>query len=232
MDTGAVRSISEQSPINSGETGEFQPLSDSELRTATGKRTSDNGTPSKSTSSGATKKRTSLRVTDREDAHKVTEGTQPEKKTPPPKQRTSTKQVLHYLTDTEAQNRARGYLALIEMGGVAVAGPNGEMSEFERTMMTPAMKRTLARIPIEYLEKGNIVFDTMLLVGGLGMYLSRVGKSIPLPRRKQSKGVQNDVEAPVAAEVENVVIRTQPGDLDGIAVPVPQVFKQYMDAPI
>ena len=121
------------------------------------------------------------------------------------------------------------------MIAVSVSGPNGEMTEFERAMMTPALKRTLKRIPLEAMEKGNIFLDSILLVGGMTMYMNHAGGgfrwSFPW-KRVQKKGAVTDKQSPATQPMETVVTNTNTGDLDGLAVPVPEVFTRYMNGGI
>jgi len=196
---------------------------------------SDNGTPRKSSRERRKEKRAALRVTDRSgESQSEVSSTEPEKKTPAPRSRRVT-EVKHYLTEPEALTNAKFYLSALEMMAVSVSGPNGEMTEFERAMMTPALKRTLKRIPLEAMEKGNIVLDSILLVGGMTMYMNHAAGgfrwSFPW-KRPQRKGVQTDTQAPVSRPMETVVPTTNTGDIDGLAVPVPEVFTRYMNGNI
>jgi hypothetical protein len=121
------------------------------------------------------------------------------------------------------------------MIAVSVSGPNGEMTEFERAMMTPALKRTLQRIPLEAMEKGNVVLDSILLVGGMTMYMNHAGGGFKWSwpwKRQQKKGVVTDTQSPVTQPMESVVSNTKTGDIDGLAVPVPEVFTRYMNGSI
>ena len=121
---------------------------------------------------------------------------------------------------------------MIEYLGVAVAGLNGEMTEFERVAMTPAMQRSLRRVPIHVLEKGNVVLDSILLGGGMLMYFTRISGGIRFRKESLKKGVQEDMSAPMSQPMQDVVPTTKAGDMDGIAVPVPEVFQRYMNGAI
>jgi hypothetical protein len=195
---------------------------------------SNNGTSRKSARDKRKEKRASLRVTDRSNENQEV-GTEPDKKTPPPKRSRTVTEVKHYLTDTEALSNAKFYLAALEMMAVSISGPNGEMTEFERAMMTPALRRTLKRIPLEAMEKGNIFLDSILLVGGMTMYMNHAvgGFRWSFPwKRAQKKGVVTDKQSPVTQPMETVVSHVQTGDIDGLAVPVPEVFTKYMNGNI
>jgi len=195
---------------------------------------SNNGTPRKPARERRKEKRAALRVTDRSNESESEVGSEPEKKTPAPRTRRVT-EVKHFLTEPEALTNAKFYLSALEMMAVSVSGPRGEMTEFERAMMTPALKRTLKRIPLEAMEKGNIVLDSILLVGGMTMYMNHASGgfrwSFPW-KRPQRKGVQTDTQSPVSQPMETVVRTTNTGDLDGLAVPVPEVFTRYMNGNI
>lgn len=200
-----------------------------------GDNSTNNGTPSKPARERRREKRASLRVTDRREETSNVDSSEPDKKTPPPKTRKQVTEIKHYLTDTEALSNAKFYLAALETIAVSVSGPRGEMSEFERAMMTPALRRTLRRIPTEAMEKGNVVLDSILLVGGMTMYMNHAAGGFKWSwpfNRPQRKGVQTDRQSPVSQPMETVVTTTNTGDLDGLAVPVPEVFSRYMNGEI
>jgi len=235
MAEGTIRIVPEstgqsEKPIDSEAGGDFQYLSAEEF----GRTDSNNGTKGPSARERRKQKRASLRVTDRSTESQEVSDSQPERKTPPPRSRRVT-EVKHYLTDTEALTNAKFYLSALEMMAVSVSGASGEMTEFERAMMTPALKRTLARIPIEAMNKGNVVLDSILLVGGMTMYMNHAAGGFKWSwpfKRNQKKGVVNDTQAPVSQPMETVVQNVNTGDLDGLAVPVPEVFTRYMNGNI
>jgi|KBSMisStandDraft_5_1062788.scaffolds.fasta_scaffold01136_12 hypothetical protein len=235
MAEGAIRIVPESNQNANGETGsddEFHVLSDAELRELDG-GSSNNGTPRKSAKDRRREKRASVRVTDR--GNEDTEvNSEPDRRTPPPRRKTTAPTVAKYMSESESLTNARFYLAMIEYMGVRIAGgsADAEMTEFERMAMTPALQRSLRRIPISMLEKGNVILDSVLLGGGLFMYFARISPRVKLPSRNVKKGVQEDISSPVSQPMETVVVNTKPGDIDGIAVPVPDVFKQYMDGAI
>jgi len=228
MAEGSIRIIPDsanQTGNGSGstETEEFRIIPASEFDSS-----SDNGTPSESAKDRRRAKRAALRATDRSNENQEV-APEPEKKT-----RRSKVEVKHYLSDTQALTNAKFYLSALEMMATSISGPNGEMTEFERAMMTPSLKRVLGRIPIEALEKGNIVLDSVFLVGGMTMYMNHVTGGIRWTwpwKRDQKKGVQTDTQAPAAAPMEKVV-QPKTGDLDGLAIPVPEVFTRYMNGNI
>jgi len=241
MAEGTIRIVPEstgqsEKPPDS-ENGEFEFLSADQF----GGANSDNGTQGSSARERRKQKRAALRVTDRSNENQSeirnskSSADDSEKRTPPPRTRKSVTEVKHYLTDTQALTNAKFYLSALEMMAVSVSGASGEMTEFERAMMTPALKRTLARIPIEAMEKGNIFLDSILLVGGMTMYMNHAAGGFKWSwpfKRNQKRGVVNDTQAPVSQPMETVVNSVNTGDLDGLAVPVPEVFTRYMNGNI
>jgi hypothetical protein len=234
MAEGTIRIVPDANQNANGETGstdEFTVLSDEQLREF--ERSTDNGTPRKSAKDRRREKRASVRVTDRGNEHSEVDSTEPDKRTPAPTRRKPpTPTVAKFMSESESLQNARFYLAMIEYMGVRIAGPIGEMTEFERVAMTPALQRSLRRIPMHMLERGNVILDSVLLGGGLFMYFARISSGVKLPRRNVQKGVQEDISAPVAQPMETVVENTKAGDVDGIAVPVPEVFQRYMNGAI
>jgi hypothetical protein len=104
------------------------------------------------------------------------------------------------------------------------------MTDWERGLMQAPLQRCIARIPVEAVRKGGLFVDIGFLVLGGTMYFGRVmqGVEVKLPGKKQSRGVQNDPNAPVAAPVEQTVSTVKPGDIDGLAQPVPTYITQNM----
>lgn len=236
MAEGTIRIIQDSAgqsdESSNGTTDEFRIIPPEQF--SNGDSTTNNGTPRQSARERRKEKRAALRVTDRSDENQEV-GTEPERKTPPPKRSRTVTEVKHFLSEPEALTNAKFYLSALEMIAVSVSGPNGEMTEFERAMMTPALKRTLKRIPLEAMEKGNVVLDSILLVGGMTMYMNHAGGgfrwSFPW-KRVQKKGAVTDTQSPVTQPMESVVPTTATGDIDGLAVPVPEVFSRYMNGSI
>lgn len=181
-------------------------------------------------------KRSSLSVEDRDgDSSSQVTSSQPNKKTPaPPKAEEKTRvynrrsRAIHY-SESEAQQSAQWLLSAVEMVGVMTAGPRGEMTEFERGMITPALRRVLQRTPIGIIERANPIIDLAFVVMGGALYFNRISGSIRFPTRAQTRGVQEDTKAPHAAPVERTVDNVKPGDVDGIAPPVPTAISQHMN---
>jgi hypothetical protein len=225
MAEGTIRITSE--PIQG--TQGFTPTTDEFELVESSSGESSNGTPRKSAADRRKEKRAQIRVTDRSDEDQSKVDSQPPKTQ---SKRTPASQVKKFMAESEALTNAKFYLAALEWMGISIAGANGEMTEFERTAMTPALRRTLQRIPIAALEKSNIILDSIFLGGGMIMYCARISGSVRFPRIPKKKGTQEDTQAPVAAPTENTVKTVQAGDIDGIAIPVPDVFQRYMNGNI
>lgn len=137
-----------------------------------------------------------------------------------------------FYSASEAEATAKFVLSAVEMVGVVSAGPIGEMTEFERGMLTPPMQRILQRTPVTYMERALPMMDLAFLVIGGAMYFNRISGGIRFPSRPQTKGVQEDKASPVAAPVESTVSRTRAGDIDGIAPPIPTEITAHMNGSI
>lgn len=231
MVEGTIRIIPDADKSTVGQArspDEFEIVSPDELRELD-RGNSDNGVARQSAKDKRRAKRASVRVTDRTEESVDSE---PEKRTPPPRKRNASVTVAKYMSDSESLQNAKFYLSMIEYLGVAISGPIGEMTEFERVAMTPALQRSLRRIPIHMLERGNTIVDSIMLGGGLLMYFTRISGGIRFRKQSPKKGVSEDMSAPVSQPMENVVENTRAGDIDGIAVPVPEVFTRYMNGSI
>jgi len=241
MAKGTIRIIREPTPVSSGEIGGTSSQ-------ASGPPVSSVRPPSPSPNSGSSPtprrrqsedKRSSLRIEDRS-GNQSSEVSDPKsnKRTPAPTGATTPvsstryRPKHRYLGSDEAKSTAQFYLSAAEMVGVTVAGPLGEMTDFERGMLTPPMQRVLQRIPLAALERSNIVLDAAFLIIGGAVYFNRISGGVRFPTRSQTKGVQEDTRAPVAAPTETTVDNTKPGDVDGIAVPVPSIIAQHMNGSI
>lgn len=178
-------------------------------------------------------KRTTLSVEDRTgQSEEVTDSSSRTTPAPTPKRGGKPKPRPSYMPESEAGTTAKFLLSAVEMTGVAIAGPIGEMSDFERGMMTPALKRILQRTPIGIIERTTPLIDLAFLVMGGAMYFNRISGGMRFPSKPVSKGVQEDKTAPQAAPVERTVANTRAGDVDGIAPPVPSVITAHMNGSI
>lgn len=184
-------------------------------------------------------KRAALSVEDRDGVvgSEVAPKVQPNKTTPAPtseapKPRVYNRSPRRYMAETESEQTAKFLLSAVEMVGVTVAGPVGEMTEFERGMLTPPFKRILQRTPIGVIEKTTPLIDICFLVMGGAIYFNRISGGIKFPSRPKVSGTQEDMQSPQAAPVEKTVETLRPGDVDGIAVPVPSAITQHMNGTI
>lgn len=198
---------------------------------------SSNGTTTRRKHSEA--KRTTLSVEDRDGApsEEVGSKVQPNRTTPAPESATPRARVYNrsprrYMTEGDSAQTAKFLISAVEMVGVTVAGGVGEMTEFERGMLTPPMQRILQRTPVGVIEKTTPLIDICFLVMGGAIYFNRISGGIKFPSRPKSRAVQEDMQAPQSAPVEQTVDNTRPGDVDGIAVPVPSAITQHMNGVI
>ena len=184
-------------------------------------------------------KRASLSIEDRDGipSSEVTPKVQPNRTTPAPtveskKPRAYTRTPRRYMGVEESRTTAAFLLSAAEMVGVTVAGPIGEMTEFERGMLTPPLQRILQRTPVGIIERATPLIDICFLVMGGAIYFNRVSGGMSFPSKPKSRAVQEDMQAPQSAPVERTVETTRPGDVDGIAVPVPSAITQVMNGAI
>jgi hypothetical protein len=137
-------------------------------------------------------------------------------------------------TSADAKAQADFILTGIEVAAVTTVGPTGEMSEWERAIMSGPLQRMLERTPLSVVERGGVIFDVGFLVIGGSIYFSRIMQGIQLPTfgKMKPKGVQEDKAAPVAAPAYQTVATTKAGDVDGLAQPIPSVITQTMNGVI
>jgi len=149
----------------------------------------------------------------------------------PTRSRAGTKK---YATAEDSKNYAAFLLSAVEVAGVTLAGPSGEMSNFERGTLQAPLQRMIQRTPVHIMERGGIVVDSGFLIVGFAMYFTRVFRGTKLPTfgKPKPKQTQEDTEAPVAAEAHRVVETIKAGDKDGLAQPVPSIISAYMNSPI
>jgi hypothetical protein len=134
----------------------------------------------------------------------------------------------------DSANQAKFLLSAIEIACVTARGPQGEMTEWERGIISAPLQRCIARIPISVVAKGGLVVDIGFLTIGTSLYFARVFRGVKLPTfgKKPVQETQEDTEAPVPARTEHVVESTRAGDIDGLAQPVPSVISAYMNGNI
>ena len=139
-----------------------------------------------------------------------------------------------YATIEDSKNYAQFLLSAVEVAGVTVAGPSGEMSSFERGVLQAPLQRMIQRTPVHVMEKGGIVIDSGFLIVGFAIYFSRVFKGIKVPTfgKPKPKETQEDTAAPVAAQAHQVVDTIKAGDVDGLAQPIPSIIAATMNSAI
>jgi len=139
-----------------------------------------------------------------------------------------------YATVEDSKNYAQFLLSAVEVAGVTVAGPSGEMSSFERGVLQAPLQRMIQRTPVHVMEKGGIVIDSGFLIVGFAIYFSRVFKGIKVPTfgKPKPKETQEDTAAPVAAQAHQVVDTIKAGDVDGLAQPIPSIIAATMNSAI
>lgn len=158
-----------------------------------------------------------------------------EEKDEPTTKRTRGPAKRRYPTIEDSTNTAKFLLSAVEIAAVTAAGPNGEMTEWERGIIQAPLQRIIARTPIGVVEKGGLFIDIGFLTVGFGVYLSRVTKGISAPnwlKPKPKVETQEDTAAPISARPENIVDTIKPGDRDGLAVPIPSAITQNMNGVI
>lgn len=135
----------------------------------------------------------------------------------------------------DSRNQAQFILSALEVVSVTAVGPTGEMTEWERGFIQAPLQRIIRRIPIDYLNKGGLIFDIGFLSMGMAIYSMRIGRGHKLPqfgKAKKTEVAQDDLAAPVAAAPAVTVNTTRAGDKDGLAVPVPSVIGQWMNGAV
>jgi len=118
------------------------------------------------------------------------------------------------------------------MVGVVVAGPTGEMTPFERGILIPPATRMLERTPVQIVGKFTPLIDGAAIIIGMGMYIARVSSGARGSPKNPPRDVQEDIAAPVAAQPASVVQNMKPGDIDGIAPPVPTQIRDLLNGNI
>lgn len=136
-----------------------------------------------------------------------------------------------FMSATEAKQNAEYLVAALEMIGVVVSGPVGEMTPFERGILIPPTQRMLERSPIQIVGKFTPLIDGAAIIIGMGMYIARVTNGVK-GTPKNPPNIQEDQAAPVAAQPASVVTTTRAGDVDGIAPPVPNQIRDILNGAI
>lgn len=146
----------------------------------------------------------------------------------------ATTKASKYASFEDSKNYAQFLLSAVEVAGVTVAGPTGEMSTFEKGVLQAPLQRMIQRTPVQVMEKGGIIIDSGFLIVGFAIYFSRVFKGVKVPTfgKPKPKETQEDTAAPVAAQAHQVVDTIRAGDLDGLAQPVPSIIAATMNSAI
>jgi hypothetical protein len=202
-------------------------------REATRDAFGDNGT-TRSKRNSPTKTQVTISDSRPEDAKKVKGKApkEPDEESEEPKRRGRPPVRRKYPTVEDSGNTARFLLSAIEIAAVTATGPTGEMTEWERGILQAPLQRIIARTPIGIVEKGGIFIDIGFLTVGFGVYLTRVTRGMKAPdwlQKKPKVETQEDTAAPISARPETVVTSTKAGDLDGLAVPVPDQISAVMN---
>jgi hypothetical protein len=203
--------------------------------TATTEPSTSTATRRRSTARIPEEKRTEVSVSDTGPENHKVRGHQPaipDEQEEPKKRGRPSKRV--YPTLEESNNNAKFLLSALEVACITRVGQRGEMTDWERGMMQAPLQRCIQRIPIDAVRKGGLFVDIGFLVMGGSMYFGRImqGVEFNLPGKRQSRGVQEDTRAPVAAPVEQTVSTIKPGDRDGLAQPIPSYITQNMNGAI
>jgi hypothetical protein len=139
-------------------------------------------------------------------------------------------------THEDSTNTARFLLSAVEIAAVTATGPTGEMTEWERGILQAPLQRIIARTPIGVVEKGGLFIDIGFLTVGFGVYLTRISRGMKSPdwlsKKKPKVDTQEDTAAPISARPDTVVNTVKPGDLDGLAVPIPTQISAIMNGSI
>lgn len=194
-------------------------------------RKSGRDSASKSTSDprrNSETQRSSLSVEDRGNESESVGSPSPSRQTPSPRGRKPIQKVS-YMNGPEAKRTAEYLVSAVEMVGVVTTGPVGEMTPFERGILIPPTARILERTPVELVGKFSPLIDGAAVVIGLGMYIMRVSSGVKGNTKQTIQNVQEDTASPIAAQATQTVPTTRAGDVDGIAPPVPNVIRQYMN---
>jgi ribosomal protein S30 len=141
-----------------------------------------------------------------------------------------------YPTIEDSSNTARFLLSAVEIAAVTASGPQGEMTDWERGILQAPLQRIIARTPIGIVEKGGIFIDIGFLTVGFGVYLTRVTRGLKMPdwagKNRAKVETQEDTQAPIGARPDTIVNNVKPGDVDGLAVPIPNVITANMNGAI
>jgi len=139
-------------------------------------------------------------------------------------------------TVEDSTNTARFLLSAVEIAAVTATGPTGEMTEWERGIIQAPLQRIIARTPIGVVEKGGLFIDIGFLTVGFGVYLTRITRGMKMPdwatKKKPRVETQEDTAAPIGARPDTIVDSVKPGDLDGLAVPIPSAITANMNGAI
>lgn len=206
---------------------------------AFGNRSTPIGTPRKARRIPADKK-ASVTVSDTEpNKDKKVKGSPPKEEPKEVEAKTNTRTRSRsgkiYPGIEDSRNQAQFLLSAIEVVSVTAVGPTGEMTEWERGFIQAPLQRIIRRIPIDYLNKGGLIFDIGFLSMGMAIYSMRISQGIKMPKFGKGKATevaQDDLAAPVAAAPATTVSTTRAGDKDGLAVPVPSAIGQWMNGSI
>jgi hypothetical protein len=205
-------------------------------REATSNAFGDNG-PTRSKRSAPTKTQVTISDTRPEDAKKVRgkAPSLPEEESEEPKRRGRPPAKRKYPTIEDSTNTAKFLLSAVEIAAVTATGPTGEMTEWERGIIQAPLQRIIARTPIGIVEKGGIFIDIGFLTVGFGVYLTRVTRGLKAPdwlAKKPKVETQEDTQAPIAARPDTIVSSVKAGDIDGLAVPIPDQISAIMNGAI
>jgi hypothetical protein len=159
----------------------------------------------------------------------------PEEELEEPKRRGRAPVKRKYPTIEDSTNTAKFLLSAVEIAAVTATGPTGEMTEWERGIIQAPLQRIIARTPIGVVEKGGLFIDIGFLTVGFGVYLTRVTRGMKAPdwlAKKPKVDTQEDTAAPISARPDTIVNTVKAGDLDGLAVPIPNQISAIMNGAI
>lgn len=109
---------------------------------------------------------------------------------------------------------AKTLLDVVEAAAISIAGPVAAFAPTERALIEPSLARTLARQDAEKLAAYASFLDPVLMLVGLGLYVSRVNKATT--RREQDK-------KPAERQVEiKQVLKAKDDTMPEAAVPLRQ----------
>src|SRR5215471_1829446 len=160
----------------------------------------------------------------------------PEEEEATPKGRGRAPARRKFPTIEDSTNTARFLLSAVEIAAVTATGPTGEMTDWERGILQAPLQRIIARTPIGVVEKGGLFIDIGFLTVGFGVYLTRVTRGLKMPdwatNKKAKVETQEDTAAPIGARPDSIVDTVKPGDIDGLAVPIPSAITANMNGAI